>query len=156
MLVPGNSLCFFFPAFKLYCICNSFFLKHSITFNFYYSIVALQCCVSFCLTAKWNRYTYTYTYIPSFFRFPSQFQSPQSNEQNPLCCMIGFHLEFPATLRVLSRVCDSQAWLAVSQSLLWGFPTSSSSSQTCWLKAGVGALVSGLLKTSPLMSLMSS
>ena len=43
---------------------NLFFL-----INFYWSILALQCCVSFYCTAKWI--SYTLTYIPSLFRFPS-------------------------------------------------------------------------------------
>ena len=36
---------------------------HLFFFNFYWSIVDLQCCVSFSYTAKWISYTYTYIYI---------------------------------------------------------------------------------------------
>ena len=39
--------------------------------NFYWSIVDLQCCVSFRCTAKWINYTYTY--IHSFFSFLDSF-----------------------------------------------------------------------------------
>ena len=47
--------------------------KHFIYFLiiFYWSIVDLQCCISFCYTAKWI--SYTYTYIHSFLdSFPIQ------------------------------------------------------------------------------------
>ena len=37
--------------------------------NFYWHTVVLQCYVSFCCTAKWIGYMYTY--MPSFFGFPS-------------------------------------------------------------------------------------
>ena len=40
-----------------------------VLFHFYWSIVALQCCFSFYCTEKWI--SYTYTYIPSFFGYPS-------------------------------------------------------------------------------------
>ena len=40
------------------CLCKSCFFF----FNFYWSRVHLQCFVSFCCTAKWISYTYTYTH----------------------------------------------------------------------------------------------
>ena len=54
----------------------SFFL----TFNFYWNIVGLQCCVAFCSTAK--QFSHMYTYILSFSggvgSFP--FSSPGSSD----------------------------------------------------------------------------
>ena len=47
-------------------------------FFFYWSIVALHCCVSFCYTAKWI--SHAYTYIPSFLDFLPISRSPQSTE----------------------------------------------------------------------------
>ena len=41
-----------------------------ISFSFFFFnwvIIALQCCISFCFTAKWI--SYMYTYIPSFLHF---------------------------------------------------------------------------------------
>ena len=38
---------------------------------FYWSIVDLQCCVSFCFTVKWISYRYKNIYLHSFFRFYS-------------------------------------------------------------------------------------
>ena len=41
----------------------------TILINFYWSIVALQCCISFYWPAKWI--SFTYTYMPSIFGFLS-------------------------------------------------------------------------------------
>ena len=49
---------------------NKFILLWTLVFNFYWSIVALQCHVSFYCTAKRTSHLYTYIY-PLFFGFPS-------------------------------------------------------------------------------------
>ena len=55
-------------------------------FSFYWSMVDLQCCVTFYCTAKWLNYTYTY--IHSFLdSFP--IWSLQSIEYSSLCCTAG-------------------------------------------------------------------
>ena len=51
----------------LWALILSHSFKKIFLINFYWSIVALQCCVSFYRTAKWI--SYTYTYIPSFWDF---------------------------------------------------------------------------------------
>ena len=59
----------FFISQCIYPLCFFFIFVNFLFFkNFYWSIVALQCCVSFYHIAKWT--SHMYTYIPSFL-FPS-------------------------------------------------------------------------------------
>ena len=73
------------------------FLTSLLEYNFflhrYWSIIALQWCVSFCFITKWISYTYTYTYIcispPSCVSLPPSLSHPsrwsQSSELITLC-----------------------------------------------------------------------
>ena len=54
------------------CNLTLFFLKAQFTYfflliNFYWSVVSLQCCISFRHTAKWVTFTYTYIHSSSDF-----------------------------------------------------------------------------------------
>ena len=61
---------------RVLSVCGDTFILHLCTphcccfFFFYWSLVDLQCCVSFRYTAKWI--SYTYTYIHSLDSFPTQ------------------------------------------------------------------------------------
>ena len=54
-------------SFELYLICYTQLVIPFLKMNFYWSIVALQCCMYFYSTEKWI--SYTYTYIPSYLDF---------------------------------------------------------------------------------------
>ena len=55
-LISFNSFCLYVP--------HLYFIFY---FNFYWSVVDLQCCISFRCTAKWISYTYTYIHSFRFF-----------------------------------------------------------------------------------------
>ena len=57
-------------------------------FNFYWSLVDLQCCVRFRCTAKWISYMYTYIHSFFFFKILFPYRPLQSVERSSLC-----HLE---------------------------------------------------------------
>ena len=69
----------------LWC-CNSVIFPYSFFFlHLYWSILALQWCVSFCFITKWISYTYTYIPIspPSCISLPHSLSHPLGGHKAP-------------------------------------------------------------------------
>ena len=81
--------------------CNDFF-----KINFYWSIVALQCCVHLYCIAEQIRYKYTY--ILSFLT-PFPFRSPQSPEQGSLSYTVGSHQLSVSYVVSIVYICQLQS-----------------------------------------------
>ena len=71
-----------------YTLCKVVKVEVVFSFNFYWSVVDLQCCVSFRWKAKWISYAYTYIH-PFFFKVSFPYRPLQNIEPSSLCCTVG-------------------------------------------------------------------
>ena len=104
------------------------FLKFILILNFYWSIVDLQCCVSFRCTTVNQLYIYIY---PLFFQILFPYRSLQSIEQSSLCYTVGPYLLSVSFIVVC--ICQSQSSNLFAPSLPTGNLSLFSTSVTLFL-----------------------
>ena len=75
----GKTLPCFIPTWR---ILKVWFLRKSF-------VVSSQCCVNFCCTAKWPRYTYIYIYIYIIFHIFFHYGLSEETEYSSLCYTLG-------------------------------------------------------------------
>ena len=79
--------------------------------NFYWSIVALQCCVTFYGTAKWISHTCMYTHAPSWL-FSCSGHHPEHYAEFPVLCSM-----FSLVIHFIHSTSSVYVWIPISQFL---------------------------------------